>query len=93
MNCLKVVGYPKSFITCTSDADCEDTGVNCQMEQEDINENSCADVCECYTDFNEDGKASTWDFAVYQYESGRRPCACQQEQKQTISITEVRERR
>jgi len=72
------VGDPKSFITCTSDADCEATGGTCQMEQGDCNGNGCGDVCECYMDCNNtgagDGKVTGSDLGVLKNEYGRFDC-------------------
>ena len=74
-------GVPVSYtvrgdcITCTSTTDCEETGGTCQMEQGDWNENGIGDVCECYADFNDDGKVSIWDFIRIKREFGIMDCS------------------
>jgi len=76
-----VVSYRvgESFITCTSDADCEATGGTCQMDQGDCNENGCGDVCECYMDCNNDGegdgKVGGPDLALFKSEYGKVYCS------------------
>ncbi|KPJ57593.1 MAG: hypothetical protein AMJ42_04670, partial [Deltaproteobacteria bacterium DG_8] len=73
------VGDPKSFITCTSDAQCTPTGGTCQLGQGDCNGNSCGDVCECYMDCNNsgagDGKVTGSDLGVLKGEYGRFDCS------------------
>ena len=73
------VGDPKDFITCTSDANCTDTGGTCQLEQGDCNVNGCGDTCECYMDCNDDGagdgKVTGADLAVLKQEYGRFDCS------------------
>ncbi|KPJ55836.1 MAG: hypothetical protein AMJ42_06170 [Deltaproteobacteria bacterium DG_8] len=73
------VGEPKSFITCTSDADCLATGGTCQLEQGDCNDNGCGDACECYMDCNNsgagDGKVAGTDLGVLKGEYGRFGCS------------------
>jgi len=66
---------PKSFITCTSDADCEATGGTCQLKQGDCNENGCGDVCECYADYNDDLKVTGADLLILKNEYGRFDCS------------------
>jgi len=87
-NCIKIldgvvvsyrVGDPQSFITCTTNADCTDTGGTCQMEQGDYNDNGCGDVCECYMDCDNggagDGKVIGSDLGVLKGEYGRFDCS------------------
>lgn len=60
-------------VICTSDADCED-GETCQMDQEDYNSNGIGDVCNCYSDFNEDGKVTVQDYSLMINEYSRYDC-------------------
>ena len=73
------VGDQEDFITCTSDADCSETGGTCQLGQGDCNENGCGDVCECYMDCNNsgagDGKVTGTDLGVLKGEYGRFDCS------------------
>ncbi len=68
------VGDPRDFITCTSNADCEETGGTCQMNQGNSSGKSCGDACECYADDNEDGAVSTKDYGILKHEFGRYDC-------------------
>jgi hypothetical protein len=45
------------------------------MEQGDCNDNKCGDVCECYADYNDDGKVTLGDLIVLLYEYGRFDCS------------------
>ncbi|KPJ58570.1 MAG: hypothetical protein AMJ42_03030 [Deltaproteobacteria bacterium DG_8] len=73
------VGYPKEFITCTSDSQCTATGGTCDMSQGNCNSSSCGDACECYMDCNNsgagDGKVTGSDLGVLKGEYGRFDCS------------------
>ena len=69
------VGNPKQFIICTADADCAATGGICQMMQGDYNGNGYGDVCDCYADFNQDGRVSIPDYSLMRQEYGRFNCS------------------
>jgi hypothetical protein len=62
------------FVMCLSDDDCE-TDEICQMKQEDYNNNSIGDACECYADFNNDGKVILSELLVLKSEFGKTNCA------------------
>ena len=54
-------------IACTNDGYCKDDET-CQMEQGDWNQNGVGDVCECYADFNEDGRVDMSDIRIMRTE-------------------------
>jgi hypothetical protein len=62
-----------TIVTCTDNSTCE-TGEICQMGQEDFNSNGVGDACECYTDFNGDGKVGSYDLLQMKLEFGRYDC-------------------
>jgi len=61
-------------VNCTSDGECE-INETCLMQQEDYNENGIGDVCECYADFDGDGKVYPSDVMILFMELRRKDCS------------------
>ena len=75
--CVKELGsvLTGTGVTCTiSGGECG-SGETCQMEQEDYNGNGIGDVCECYADFDGDGKVYPSDAMVLLMEWKRKDCS------------------
>jgi len=61
-------------VICTSDTHCGD-GEICDKEQGDFNDNGIGDVCECYADFDGDGKVYPGDAMILLGEWKRKDCS------------------
>ena len=60
-------------IICMDVGDCED-GEICQIGQEDFNENTIGDVCECYADLDGDTEVGLFDLIILKNQYGRADC-------------------
>ena len=74
--CVKIVGgiVLGTGVTCSGYEECGEDKY-CQMYQGDCNYNGCGDVCECYADFNGDGKVTGREVGILIQEYGRFDCS------------------